>query len=149
MFYFLVLIVENQGYTRPRSFRYSNIPKDNVEQRSAVLKKHVKELKSTANKKVELVFLVDSSASVGAPNFHNELKFVRKLLADFTVDINTTRVSVITFSSRQKVIRHIDYLTNPLERNHKCSLLGNDFPKIKYSGGGTFTLGAMREAKVR
>ena len=39
----------------------------------------------------DLVFLVDSSASVGATNFYNEIKFIRKLLADFTVSQNTTR----------------------------------------------------------
>jgi von Willebrand factor type A domain len=47
----------------------------------------------------DLVFLVDSSASVGADNFYNEIKFIRKLLADFTVSMNTTRVVVITYSS--------------------------------------------------
>ena len=45
------------------------------------------------------MFLVDSSASVGADNFYNEVKFIRKLLADFTVSVNTTRVVVITYSS--------------------------------------------------
>ena len=40
----------------------------------------------------DLVFLVDSSASVGAETFYNEIKFIRKLLADFTVSENTTRV---------------------------------------------------------
>ncbi len=53
---------------------------------------------------VELVFLVDSSASVGAENFFNELKFVKKLLADFTVSTETARVAVITFSSKNRVV---------------------------------------------
>ena len=65
----------------------------------AVLKRHVQSLRRTVNSKVELVFLVDESSSVGAANFDNELKFVKKLLADFTVDIYTTRVAVVTFSS--------------------------------------------------
>ena len=52
----------------------------------------------------DLVFLVDSSASVGAENFYNEIKFIRKLLADFTVSYNTTRVVVITYSSVNQVI---------------------------------------------
>ena len=55
----------------------------------------------------DLVFLVDSSASVGAENFYNEIRFIRKLLADFTVSHNTTRVVVITYSSVNQVIRQV------------------------------------------
>ena len=97
---------------------------------------------------VDLVFLVDSSASVGGVDFQEEIKFVRKLLADFTVDVNTTRVAVITFSSREKVVRQVDHLTSPHRDNHKCSLLVEEVPRIKYVGGGTYTLGAFVEAKV-
>ena len=49
------------------------------------------------------MFLVDSSASVGADNFYNEIKFIRKLLADVTVSYNTTRVVVITSSAVDQV----------------------------------------------
>jgi hypothetical protein len=122
--------------------------KDKVETLGAVLKRHVQELRETVNKQVDLIFLVDSSASVGRQNFLDELKFVRKLLADFTVDYDHTRVAVITFSSRHKVIRQVDYLTSPTESQQKCSLLEQDIPKIKYVGGGTYTLGAVLEAKV-
>lgn len=100
-------------------------------------------------RQVDLVFLVDSSASVGGAYFKDEIKFVKKLLADFTVDLNTTRVSIITFSSREKVVRHVDHLTNPNDQNHKCSLLMEEIPRIKYIGGGTYTLGAFLEAKVK
>lgn len=119
-----------------------------VEVFGEILKRHVHDLRRTANRKVELVFLVDSSASVGSEEFLNELKFVKKLLADFTVDRHTTRVSVVTFSSRSRVVRHIDHLTYPKDDNHKCSLLEEELPKIEYSGGGTYTLGAMEEAEV-
>ena len=43
----------------------------------AVLKSGVSRLRGRAE--ADLVFLVDSSASVGADNFHNEIKFVRKV----------------------------------------------------------------------
>ena len=43
----------------------------------AVLKAGVSRLRGRAE--TDLVFLVDSSASVGAENFHNEIKFVRKV----------------------------------------------------------------------
>jgi len=114
----------------------------------AVLKRHIQALRRTVNSKVELVFLVDESSSVGAANFDNELKFVKKLLADFTVDTYTTRVAVITFSSPNRVRRHVDYLTSPGTQNHKCALMHDHLPKVNYAGGSTFTLGAMLEAEV-
>jgi len=114
----------------------------------AVLKRHVQSLRRTLNSKVELVFLVDESSSVGASNFDDELKFVKKLLADFTVDIYTTRVAVVTFSSPNRVRRHVDYLTRPRHDNHKCALKHDHLPRINYAGGSTYTRGAMLEAEV-
>lgn len=113
-----------------------------------VFSDHITQLKSTSNKQIDIIFLVDSSTSVGKHNFVEEIKFVKKLLSDFTVDSNHTRVSVITFSSRERVIRHIDYFANESEDKHKCSLLQEDLKSIDYSGGGTYTLGALLEAKV-
>ena len=55
------------------------------------------------------MFLVDSSASVGADNFDSELKFVRKLLADFTVSENATHVAVIAYSSPDSVVMFVKY----------------------------------------
>ena len=51
-----------------------------VDRLGAVLKSGVSRLRGRAE--ADLVFLVDSSASVGAENFHNEIKFVRKVRAD-------------------------------------------------------------------
>ena len=121
--------------------------KERVDHLGEILKRRVEEIRRTANKQVDLVFLVDSSASVGLENFFDELKFVKKLLSDFTVAVDDTRVAVITFSSKALVVRHIDYLSQPNSDNHKCSLL-EELPKIRYAGGGTFTLGAVLEAKV-
>ncbi|XP_076046526.1 sushi, von Willebrand factor type A, EGF and pentraxin domain-containing protein 1-like [Oratosquilla oratoria] len=125
----------------------NDIIKSKVEVLGQILKKHVHKLRQVPGQRIELVFLVDSSASVGAENFFNEIKFVRKLLADFTVSYNETRVAVVTFSSKNKVIRHIDHVTQASIYNHKCRLLDLQLPEIKYSGGGTYTLGAMLEAQ--
>ena len=122
--------------------------KDKLEHFGEILKGYVAALRETSNRKVELAFLMDGSGSVGEENFGNELKFVRKMLADFAVDTNTTRVAVITFSSRSRVIRHIDHMTNPSDELHKCSLLEEELPKILYTGGGTYTKGALLEAQV-
>jgi hypothetical protein len=58
----------------------------------------------TKHKRIEMVFLVDSSSSVGKENFLNEISFVKRLLSDFNVSFNYTRVAVITFSSRSKIV---------------------------------------------
>ncbi len=115
-----------------------------------VLKGYVAQLRNTPNKKVDLVFLVDSSGSVKEEGFWNELKFVKKLLADFTVDRNNTRVAVITFSSCERgVVRAIDHMTEPSDELNKCSLLEHELPGIEYKTGGTCTRGALQEAQVR
>ena len=118
-----------------------------VDEQGAVLKKRVSALRRTANRQVELVFLVDGSSSVLEENFTNELKFIRKLVADFTVDENTTRIAVITFGTRTQVVRQIDHLTRP--GHHKCSLLEEELPSIQYTGGATYTKGAVLEAQVK
>lgn len=124
-------------------------PKEKVRYLGKVLKCYVESLRAFRNRQVELIFLIDSSSSIGEENFIDELKFVKKLLADFTVDQNNTRVSVVTFSSRELVIRHIDHLSNPDDDHHKCSLL-DGLHKIGkgYKGGGTYTLGALSQANV-
>lgn len=126
----------------------NQIEKSKVDVLGSVLKKQVESLRKTKNKELELVFLIDSSASVGAENFFNELKFVKKLLADFTVEYNATRVSVITFSSRNRVVKHIDHVSDVHVNNHKCSLFEEQLPTITYQGGGTYTLGAVLQAQV-
>lgn len=114
----------------------------------ALLKKHVHKLRTVPGNQVELVFLVDSSASVGRDNFFNEIKFVKKLLADFTVAHWAARVAIITFSSSHRVHAVVDQLRNPSTEQHKCSLLNDDLPTITYVGGGTYTKGAFLEAQV-
>ena len=95
---------------------------------------------------MDLVFLVDSSASVGAENFYNEIKFIRKLLADFTVSLNTTRVVVVTYSSVSHVMKQVDHITQPDVNQHKCKLFEDEMVSITYNSGGTYTLGALMAA---
>lgn len=67
-----------------------------------VFKKNVDFFKVTD--KLDIVFLVDGSSSVGDDNFKSELKFIKKLLSDITVDYNHTRVAVVTFSSPSNTV---------------------------------------------
>ncbi|KAM0734376.1 Sushi, von Willebrand factor type A, EGF and pentraxin domain-containing protein 1 [Formica fusca] len=112
---------------------------------SRLLKMHIDRLRNETNQ-VELVFLVDASGSVGAENFRSELNFVTKLLSDFTVDETTTRVAVVTFGGRGNVYRNIDQISRHGPNDHKCYLLNKQFNNITYSGGGTYTRGALLEA---
>lgn len=114
-------------------------------QLGSVLKRGVASLRATPNhgSGVDLIFLVDSSASVGQDNFHNELKFIKKLLADFTVSLNATRVAIVTFSSVDRVLAQVDHVSQPSSSNHKCKLLQDQLPRVSYQSGGTYTLGAL------
>lgn len=55
-------------------------------------------------KKIDIVFLIDSSSSVGKSNFISELRFVVKFLSDFNVSFNYTRVGIVTFSSEDQIV---------------------------------------------
>lgn len=60
------------------------------------------------HKKLEIIFLIDASSSVGKENFENEISFVKRLLSDFNVSYNYTRVALITFSSKSKIVSQIN-----------------------------------------
>lgn len=42
----------------------------------------------------------------------------------------------------------MDQISEPDEDNDKCKLLHFEVPKIAFAGGGTFTAGALKQAKV-
>lgn len=71
---------------------------------SAVLKQTIHRIRQKY-KKIDIIFLIDSSSSVGKSNFRSELRFVIKFLSDFNVSYNYTRVSILTFSSQEKIVR--------------------------------------------
>ncbi|XP_075228633.1 sushi, von Willebrand factor type A, EGF and pentraxin domain-containing protein 1-like isoform X2 [Lycorma delicatula] len=123
----------------------NSILKSKVDALGEVLKKRVDILRTAEkNHPLELIFLVDASSSVGAENFKSELKFVKKLLADFTISSSHTRVALISFASAESVVRHIDHISVSDVSLNKCSLMNQH---INYSGGATYTLGAMLQAK--
>lgn len=77
---------------------------------SKVFKKSVQKIKHK-QKRIDVVFLIDSSSSVGKNNFHSELKFVKKFLSDFNVSFNHTRVAIVTFSSQGKIVSEMRSVT--------------------------------------
>lgn len=94
------------------------------------------------------MFLVDASGSVGLKNFHSELNFVKHLLSDFFVDRSATRVAIITFGGRRNIRRTVDQISRTSENDNKCYLLNKQLNNISYTGGGTYTRGALLEALV-
>jgi hypothetical protein len=75
----------------------NSIIKSKVDVLGEVFKKNIDSFKNFG--KLEVIFLIDGSSSVGESNFRSELKFVKKLLSDVTIDYNHTRVAIVTFSS--------------------------------------------------
>ncbi|CAG9762396.1 unnamed protein product [Ceutorhynchus assimilis] len=123
----------------------NDIFKSKLDVLGEVFKKNVDFFK--VSQKLDIVFLVDASSSVGDHNFKSELKFIKKLLSDITVDYNHTRVAVVTFSSPSDTIKNIDAISNPLEEHNKCLLLNDQLMNIEYKGGETYTIGAFKKAK--
>ncbi|XP_042551824.1 sushi, von Willebrand factor type A, EGF and pentraxin domain-containing protein 1 [Dipodomys spectabilis] len=116
-----------------------------VERLGQAFRSRVRRLRERSGR-LELVFLVDESSSVGRLNFLNELKFVRKLLSDFPVVPTATRVAVVTFASKNNVVARVDYISARRPHQHKCALLSRELPAIPYRGGGTYTKGAFQQA---
>ncbi|XP_050300407.1 sushi, von Willebrand factor type A, EGF and pentraxin domain-containing protein 1-like [Anthonomus grandis grandis] len=110
-----------------------------------LFKRHVDFLK--VSQKLDIVFLVDASSSVGDKNFLSELKFIKKLLSDITVDYNHTRVAVVSFSSPSNTIKNIDGISLPSKDHDKCFLLNDQLMSLEYTGGETYTVGAFQKAK--
>lgn len=83
--------------------------KSKIDVLGEVFKKNIESIKLSA--RLDIIFLIDASSSVGENNFKSELSFVKKLLSDITVDYNHTRVAIVTFSSS----------TNVVSRNCNCA----------------------------
>ncbi|GAA6094258.1 sushi, von Willebrand factor type A, EGF and pentraxin domain-containing protein 1 isoform X1 [Tachysurus ichikawai] len=141
-------LLRTSGSTIPsQSHNISESAESKIERLGQTFKRNVRLLRERAGR-LELVFLVDESSSVGATNFRNELHFVRKMLSDFPVASEATRVALITFSSKNHVLTRVDYISAPKAHQHKCALFNKEIPAITYRGGGTYTRGAFQRAAV-
>ncbi|XP_017574246.1 sushi, von Willebrand factor type A, EGF and pentraxin domain-containing protein 1 isoform X1 [Pygocentrus nattereri] len=116
-----------------------------VERLGQTFRRNIRLLRERGGR-LDLIFLLDESSSVGAANFGSELHFVRKLLSDFPVAPEATRVALVTFSSKSHVVTRVDYVSAPKSHQHKCSLFSKEIPAITYRGGGTYTRGAFQRA---
>lgn len=127
--------------------KLSESAESKVERLGLAFKQNVRKLREKSLC-LDLVFLVDESSSVGANNFLSELRFIRKMLSDFPVAPENTRVALVTFSSKTHVVTRVDHISAPKSHQHKCSLFNKEIPAINYRGGGTYTKGAFQRAAV-
>lgn len=57
-----------------------------------------------AGRRADVIFLLDSSSSVWPPHFRNQLHFVADVIDEFDLSSDVTRVGVMTFSDRTRIV---------------------------------------------
>lgn len=87
--------------------------------------------------KADIVFLLDSSGSVGSTDFGKMLKFVQGVADKFTIGPNDIQVGVDTFQSSVKTQFNMNHYK---DKNALKAAIG----KIAYHGGGTNTGPAIK-----
>ncbi|NXN02046.1 COSA1 protein, partial [Sylvia borin] len=88
---------------------------------------------------LELVFVIDSSESVGPVNFDIIKTFMKTFIDKFSDDRTTTRIGIINFSHR------VD-LVSSLKQYMGKEYLKSAVDKMPYLGEGTCTASAIQEA---
>ena len=91
--------------------------------------------------RVDLAFVIDGSGSIeayGRGNFRRCLNFVKAIVSRFNIANGQTRIGVVLFSSRPRLI--FDF--KRYHRNKRGVL--NAISRIRYPRGGTKTGYAMR-----
>ncbi|XP_019364012.1 PREDICTED: collagen alpha-1(XXVIII) chain [Gavialis gangeticus] len=88
---------------------------------------------------LELVFVTDSSESVGPDNFGIIKTFVTTVIDRITINEAAVRVAIINFSHKVEVVSTLQQYTN---KNH-LKIAVND---MQYLGEGTFTATAINKA---
>lgn len=82
--------------------------------------------------KADIVFLLDSSGSVGSSNFQKMLKFVEGVAQDFNIGPNDVQIGVDTFSTSHKAEFHMN---SHLDKQSLVSAISH----IPYKSGSTHT----------
>lgn len=89
------------------------------------------------DKKVDIVFVLDSSTSVGPDNWRRELKFLADLTRPLTIGSRAARVAFVTYNTRAKV--QFGFNTYSSSKS-----LQNAIMSTKFSEGLTFTGEALK-----
>ncbi|XP_051729240.1 collagen alpha-1(XXVIII) chain-like [Ctenopharyngodon idella] len=88
---------------------------------------------------LELVFVIDSSESVGPENFEVVKDFVNALIDRLSVSHEATRVGVVMYS-------HVDVVVASLQQLFDQTGIKTAVRNMQYLGEGTFTGSAIRRA---
>ena len=63
---------------------------------------------AACNTEADIVFLLDSSGSVGRADFQRLLSFVESVVGELNVDANRTRIGLLTFSTDVRIAFYLD-----------------------------------------
>lgn len=88
---------------------------------------------------MELVFVIDSSESVGPENYEIVKDFVNALVDRVTVGRNATRIGLVLYSLEVKLVFNLARYSNKQDIKQAIS-------SIPYMGEGTYTGTAIRKA---
>ena len=95
---------------------------------------------SGCSARVDLAFIIDGSGSIeayGRGNFRRCLNFVRAIVSKFSINSGQTRIGIVLYSSRPRLI--FDF-----RRYRRKNQLLSAISRIRYPRGGTKTGYAMR-----
>ncbi|NXO61557.1 COSA1 protein, partial [Phainopepla nitens] len=88
---------------------------------------------------LEIVFVIDSSESVGPENFNIIKTFMKTFIDKVSANQATTRIGIINFSHRVELVSSLQQYTS---KEHLKSAVD----KMSYLGEGTYTASAIKEA---
>ncbi|XP_037364065.1 collagen alpha-1(XXVIII) chain [Talpa occidentalis] len=88
---------------------------------------------------LELVFVIDSSESVGPENFQIIKNSVKTLTDQVTLDLATARIGIINYSHKVEKVAHLTQFSS--KDDFKLAV-----DNMQYLGEGTYTATALREA---
>ncbi|CAK8673275.1 unnamed protein product [Clavelina lepadiformis] len=107
---------------------------------------HTRNIVCSAN--LEIIFLLDSSASITEENFPTIINWTKNLTQNFNIEDNSTLIGVNTYSGQLRINRGYVPLTEteiPLGTYNDHSALEAAIDKIEYEKGGrTYTASALR-----
>ncbi len=89
---------------------------------------------------IDLVFMLDTSGSVGRTNHNTALQFMSTAVSFFTIGLDNTRVGVVPYS-------HYSTIEFDLDTHSSLSSLQNAISDISYTGGYTNTPSAINTAR--
>ncbi len=89
-----------------------------------------------STKKIDVVFVLDSSGSIQHENFHYLLEFTSEIIRGLNIGSDYTRASVVTFSNNAQVEIFLDDYNNKYDIMHAIQM-------IRYQGFSTYTEAAF------